>query len=64
LSRSNLRGFEMDSSESRIESYKWFTLAAGQEYRDARFQSDSTTMRMTRDEVTEGNRRVKAFVSA
>jgi hypothetical protein len=64
FSRSSLRGFETDSSESRIESYKWFTLAARQEYRDARFQSDTTTMRMTRDEVTEGNRRVKAFVSA
>jgi len=63
-SRSGMRGFETDSSESRIESYKWFTLAAGQEYRDALSQSDAVTMRMTREEVTEGNRRVQAFVSA
>ena len=64
FSRSGMRGFEQDSSESRIESYKWFTLAAGQKYRDALSQSDAATMRMTREEVTEGNRRVQAFVSA
>jgi len=62
--RSCLRGSEMDASESRIESYKWFTLAAAQEYRDALLRSDCATMKMTRDEVTEGNRRVKAFVAA
>jgi hypothetical protein len=57
-------GLEMDAAESRIESYKWFTLAAGQNYRDALLRSDSATMKMTRDEVMEGNQRVKAFVVA
>lgn len=54
-------GSEMDAAESRIESYKWFTLAAGQNYRDALLRSDSATMKMTREEVTEGNQRIKAF---
>ena len=50
-----------DSVELRIEAYKWFTLAAAQEYRDALQRADYATMRMTREEVTEGNRRVKVF---
>ena len=62
--RSCLHGSEMDASESRVESYKWFTLAAAQDYRDAVLRSDCATMKMTREEVTEGNRRVKAFVAA
>lgn len=62
--RSCSHGSEMDAAESRIEAYKWFTLAAAQDYRDALLRSDSATMRMAREEVTEGNRRVKAFVVA
>jgi TPR repeat protein len=57
----SVQGTEMDAAESRIESYKWLTLSALQEYRDAAARADSATVRMTRDEVTEGNRRVKAF---
>lgn len=50
-----------EASESRVECYKWFTLAAAQNYRDAQLRSDAQTERMTREEVTEGNRRVQAF---
>jgi TPR repeat protein len=56
----SVHGSEMDAAESRVESYKWFTLAAAQSYRNALARSDSATMRMK--EVTEGNRRVKTFV--
>jgi uncharacterized protein len=62
--RASMHGSEMDAAESRIESYKWFTLAAAQSYRDALVRSDSATMKMTREEVTEGNRRVNTFVAA
>ena len=62
--RASVHGSEMDVVESRIEAYKWFTLAAAQEYRNALIYSDSATMRMTRDEVIEGNRRVKAFTTS
>ena len=62
--RSCVRGLEMDASESRIEAYKWFTLAAAQNYRDAVLRSDCATMKMTQEEVTEGNRRVKTFVAS
>ena len=52
------------TAESRVESYKWFSLAAAQNYRDALTRSDAATLRMTREEVAEGNSRVKAFVVA
>ena len=62
--RANLLTSTADAAESRIESYKWYTLAAAQQYREALTRSDAATMRMTREEVTEGNRRVKAFVAS
>jgi uncharacterized protein len=62
--RATVSGTDQDIMESRIESYKWFTLAAAQGYRNAVDRSDSATLRMTREEVTEGNRRVAAFVAA
>jgi len=60
--RASMHGSEMDAGESRVESYKWFSLAAAQGYRDAVARSDSASMRMSRDEVAEGVRRVSAFV--
>lgn len=55
---------EQTAAESRIQCYKWFTLAAAQQYRDALARADSATLRMSRQEVTEGNRQVKAFVAS
>jgi TPR repeat protein len=62
--RASLHGPEMDAVESRIESYKWFTLAAAQDYYNALVSADSASMRMSRDEVNEGGRRVKVFSNA
>lgn len=59
--RTSVRGEQMDAIESRIEAYKWFSLAAAQEYRDATVQCDSAAMRMSRDEIAEAARRVTAF---
>ena len=59
--RSSVQCHESAASESRIESYKWFKLAGAQGYGDALARSDSATLRMTQDEVTEGNRRVALF---
>jgi len=61
--RASVRGSEMDAGESRVESYKWFKLAAAQNYRDALARSDSATLRMSRAEVIEGNRRVSTFIT-
>ncbi len=59
--RSSMHESETDVSELRIESYKWFKLAAAQGYGDALARSDSATQRMTHEEVAEGNRRVTKF---
>ena len=59
--RFSMHGPEVDESESRIESYKWFKLAAAQGYGDALARSDTATLRMTHEEVAEGNRRVTQF---
>ena len=61
--RASAGGVEMDATECRVESYKWFTLSAKQEYRHALARADYATLCMTREEVTEGNRRVGAFVA-
>jgi TPR repeat protein len=60
-SRFSTQETPMEASESRIECYKWFKLAAAQGYGDALARSDSATLRMTHEEVTEGNRRVAVF---
>jgi TPR repeat protein len=52
-----------EAAESRIEAFKWFTLAATQNHSDALVRADRATMGMTREEVTEGNRRVKSFIA-
>jgi hypothetical protein len=64
FSRACASGTEMNVSETRTEAYKWFILAAAQNYRDAQLRADSATMKMTREEVTEGNRRVRTFAAA
>jgi TPR repeat protein len=62
--QASIHGSATDAPESRVESYKWFKLAAAQDYRDALTRSDAATIRMSREEVAEGNCRVKAFVTA
>lgn len=60
--RASTRGADISMPESRIESYKWFKLAAAQGYGDALARCDAATMRMTIEEVSEGNRRVTGFI--
>ncbi|HEY0551588.1 MAG TPA: tetratricopeptide repeat protein [Verrucomicrobiae bacterium] len=60
--RACTQGSEREAAESRIEAYKWFKLAAVELYRDAQDRTDLATVRMSREEVVEGNRRVKDFV--
>lgn len=58
--RSSRHASEADAVEARIESYKWYSLAAEQGYRDAALQCDSAAMRMSRDEVVEARARIVA----
>ncbi len=50
-----------DASESRIEAYKWYRLAAAQGYKDSEKAWSNLTFNMTRADVTAGNQRVAAF---
>ena len=60
--RSSMSGSEQDAAESRIEAYKWFSLASAQGYKDSVKFFERVTYGMSREEVTEGNQRVSAFV--
>jgi TPR repeat protein len=61
--RASVDPLRQGAMESRIEAYKWFHLAAAQEYRDSVTACDRITINMTRAEVDEGNRRATAFVA-
>jgi TPR repeat protein len=62
--RASLNGLQADRMESRIEAYKWFHLAAAQGYKNSAASCERVALGMTREEVTEGNHRVAAFVPA
>ena len=48
--------------ESRIEAYKWFQLASAQGYGDSEAASATMTLKMTHEDVLDGERRTAAFV--
>jgi len=50
-----------DASESRIEAYKWYRLAAAQGYQDSEMAHATLTLNMTRADVVAGNQRIAAF---
>ena len=51
-----------EATESRIEAYKWFHLAAEQGYLNSASSQERVTPHMTRDDVTEANQRIARFV--
>jgi TPR repeat protein len=50
------------ASESRIEAYKWYRLAAAQGYKDSEMACSILTINMSRTDVAAGNLRVAAFL--
>ena len=61
LHRACVTGPSRDAAESRIEAYKWLWLSAAQGYKDSDAACERVTLDMTREQVTEGNRRAAAF---
>lgn len=59
--RASVSGLEIDAAETRIEAYKWFRLAAAQGYKDSERACEPVTLRMSREDVVEGNDRIAAF---
>jgi len=54
-------GLSENASQSRIDAYKWFRLAAAQGYKGAEIACDMVNLYMTREDVVEGGRRIAAF---
>jgi len=61
--RASLRGVPEQTTESRIEAYKWFHLAAAQGYRGSVAACTPVILGMTHADVTVADRRVAAFVA-
>jgi len=59
--RASFRQMPEDASESRIEAYKWYRLAAAQGYQGSEMAHATLTLNMTRADVAAGNQRVAAF---
>ena len=59
--RASLEQAPAEASESRIEAYKWYRLAAAQGYKDSAMAWSNLTLNMTRADVAAGNQRVAAF---
>lgn len=62
LHRASMERGRPDALESRIEAYKWFHLAADQGCRDSAAACERLAMRMTREQVLDGDQRAAAFV--
>jgi TPR repeat protein len=60
--RASAQGLPRDTSESRIEAYKWFVLAAAQGYRDSDTARDTVALKMSHKDVAEANQRAAGFV--
>ena len=61
--RASLERFPVNASESRIEAYKWLQLSDDQGYRDSDMARGLVILHMTKEEVTDGNRRAAGFVA-
>ncbi len=59
--RASFRQVPEEASESRIEAYKWYRLAAAQGYKGSEMAHATLTLNMTRADVMVGNQRVTAF---
>jgi hypothetical protein len=61
--RSTMGRIQIDSVESRVEAYKWFSLAAAQGYKGSDAARERMALGMTREEVDEGNQRAAMFTA-
>ncbi len=62
--RDSFEGLPKDALESNLEAYKWFHLAAAQGYRASDTARDGVAIGLTLEQVSEGNQRADACLSA
>jgi hypothetical protein len=61
--RASFEQVPVDASESRIEAYMWYRLAAAQGFKNSDSVCATLSLNMTRADVAAGNERVAAFES-
>jgi TPR repeat protein len=54
---------DVDATESKIEAYKWYQLAAAQGYHGSAAACESINLGLTEAQVADGNRRAADFVA-
>ena len=59
--RARFDGLPQDALESNLEAYKWFRLAAAQDYMGSQAAFEALSLGMTREQVAEGNQRATTF---
>jgi len=60
--RASFKESPQGAVESTVEAYKWFRLASAQGRRESEAEFECLAVRMTQEQVVEGNRRVAAFI--
>lgn len=59
--RASFKASPVDALESNLEAYKWFSLAAAQDYRGSDTAYESVALGLTPEQVAEGDDRAAAF---
>jgi len=60
--RVSFKDAQRQRNEAIIEAYKWFSLAAGLGYKDSDLMRDTISLKMNRQDLAEGSRRVNEFL--
>lgn len=62
--RASFTGLPDNAVESNLEAYKWFHLAAAQGYKGSDAELENITLRLTREQVLEGDQRASRWSDA
>ena len=59
--RASFEGTAQHTADSNVEAYRWFRLAAAQGHSSSAAELENLTLRMTREQIVEGDRRADCF---
>ena len=62
--RASFKESPQGALESTLEAYKWFRLASAQGCKGSEAEFERLAIRMTQEQVNEGNRRVSCFLAS
>jgi TPR repeat protein len=61
--RASQKGSDQEAHELKMEAFKWYRLAAAQDYKNSATACDSMTLSMSNEEVATGTRRATDFIA-